>query len=490
MKKFLQLFVLSILSLVAVSVSAQTYNDGVWYSFYKDLFDIYTIGEKSFDVFAPTQDSLRFSYEYAGGVTAVSPFQSQETDVYEFADASNMTHIGDADGIKRYDVYTSMPVSRNINKLLFKRDVGNTYGVNYKRVNVLMAKHILLAEGEYGTESMTYTFEPTQVGEVLLASVDLRSFLSAGDITISSDNPAFRVGSVDNTEALVWAVGANACASQNGTDGALAGGETLGDIDQYRVAIYFCPDYVKDYQGTITLTDGASTVTIAVTGTGYVEQKFAQEIIWEQDLAMLNVFDTILLNAEAKNEVTFALSDTTIASLEGNRLVLHNAGELEVYAYAAEDLLYLADTLIKTVTVNPLSQEIVWTLDTLVMTVGDSLVLNAVATSGLDVTYLTNVDSVVLIDDALLLALNPGEVVLTALQEGNNNYLAAQMEYTITVVAAQDDDEEEDDEEGDDVTTDLEDMLDSQVKVSKIIRDGKMYIIRDNQVYDILGTRL
>ena len=406
MRKTLLLGLLSILSAVSLNLRAQTNNDGVWYSFYNEQFDIYTIGEKSFDVFAPTQDSLRFSYEYAGGVTAISPFQSQETDVYESADGSNMTHIGDADGIKRYDVYTNMPVSRNINKLLFKRDVGNTYGVNYKRVNVLMAKHILLAEGEYGTESMTYTFERTQVGEVLSATVDLRSFLTMGDITISSDNPAFRVGSADNTEALVWAVGANACASQNGADGALAGGETLGDIDQYGVAIYFCPDYVKDYQGTITITDGVSTATISVTGVGYVEEQWAQEIIWD--------------------------------------------------------------------------------LDTLQMTVGDTLRLNAVATSGLEVGYSLNNADVCALENNMLIALAAGEIIVTATQEGNVLYLPAEeVTCTITVVPAEDGEED-----GDDVTSDLEDMFAEQVKVRKIIRDGKIYIIRGNQVYDMLGTRL
>lgn len=406
MRKTLLLGLLSILSAVSLNLRAQTNNDGVWYSFYNEQFDIYTIGEKSFDVFAPTQDSLRFSYEYAGGVTAISPFQSQETDVYESADGSNMTHIGDADGIKRYDVYTNMPVSRNINKLLFKRDVGNTYGVNYKRVNVLMAKHILLAEGEYGTESMTYDFAQTQVGEVLSTTVDLRSFLTMGDITIYSDNPAFRVGSADNTEALVWAVGANACASQNGADGALAGGETLGDIDQYGVAIYFCPDYVKDYQGTITITDGVSTATISVTGVGYVEEQWAQEIIWD--------------------------------------------------------------------------------LDTLQMTVGDTLRLNAVATSGLEVGYSLNNADVCALENNMLIALAAGEITVTATQEGNALYLPAEeVTYTITVVAAEDDKEE-----GDDVVTSLEDTIADQVKTSKIIRDGKMYIIRGNQVYDMLGTRL
>ena len=406
MRKTLLLGLLSILSAVSLNLRAQTNNDGVWYSFYNEQFDIYTIGEKSFDVFAPTQDSLRFSYEYAGGVTAISPFQSQETDVYESADGSNMTHIGDADGIKRYDVYTNMPVSRNINKLLFKRDVGNTYGVNYKRVNVLMAKHILLAEGEYGTESMTYAFEQTQVGEVLSATVDLRSFLTMGDITISSDNPAFRVGSADNTETLVWAVGANACASPNGADGALAGGETLGDIDQYSVAIYFCPDYVKDYQGIITLTDGVSTATISVTGVGYVEEQWAQEIIWD--------------------------------------------------------------------------------LDTLQMTVGDTLRLNAVATSGLEVGYSLNNADVCALENNMLIALAAGEIIVTATQEGNVLYLPAEeVTCTITVVPAEDDEED-----GDDVTSNLEDMFAEQVKVRKIIRDGKIYIIRGNQVYDMLGTRL
>lgn len=406
MRKTLLLGLLSILSAVSLNLRAQTNNDGVWYSFYNEQFDIYTIGEKSFDVFAPTQDSLRFSYEYAGGVTAISPFQSQETDVYESADGSNMTHIGDADGIKRYDVYTNMPVSRNINKLLFKRDIGNTYGVNYKRVNVLMAKHILLAEGEYGTESMTYDFAQTQVGEVLSTTVDLRSFLTMGDITISSDNPAFRVGSADNTEALVWAVGANACASQNGADGALAGGETLGDIDQYGVAIYFCPDYVKDYQGIITLTDGVSTATISVTGVGYVEEQWAQEIIWD--------------------------------------------------------------------------------LDTLQMTVGDTLRLNAVATSGLEVGYSLNNADVCALENNMLIALAAGEIIVTATQEGNLLYLPAEeVTCTITVVPAEDDEED-----GDDVTSDLEDMFAEQVKVRKIIRNGKIYIIRGNQVYDMLGTRL
>ena len=86
----------------------------------------------------------------------------------------------------------------------------------------------------------------------------------------------------------------------------------------------------------------------------------------------------------------------------------------------------------------------------------------------------------------MLIALAAGEIIVTATQEGNALYLPAEeVTYTLTVVAAEDDEEE-----GDDVTSDLEDMFAEQVKVRKIIRDGKMYIIRGNQVYDMLGSRL
>ena len=207
-----------------------------------------------------------------------------------------------------------------------------------------------------------------------------------------------------------------------------------------------------------------------------------QDIVWEQDLTNLHVFDTVVLNATAKTELTYSVSNDAVASIEGNQLVLHAVGEVLVYAYAVENDVYNADTLVKTIVVNRLEQDIEWTLDTLVMTVGDTLVLNAVATSGLEVSYLTDVDSVVLIEAGVMVALTPGEVVLTALQEGDDNYLAAErIEYTITVVAA------EDDEDGD-VTTDCENVTSSSVKAHKVVKDGRIYIVRGDQMYDMLGN--
>ena len=403
MNRNLQFFLLSILAVVAVNLSAQTYNGGVWYSLYdatertlktstwfkdKEIYN-YT------NIFTPSTGVLSFDTKMTKHMNVTNP------DSYQLS-VNGTTVDVPAKQTSYLTCTTNLPTDVTSVSFVYLFSTYNSERtLSIANVKLPLAHHILLA----GDNKLD--FSKQLVGEQPQAKVvNLRSFLSAGDITISSDNPAFRVGSADNTEALVWAVGANACASQNGADGALAGGETLGDIDQYGVAIYFCPDYVKDYQGTITITDGVSTATISVTGVGYVEEQWAQEIIWD--------------------------------------------------------------------------------LDTLQMTVGDTLRLNAVATSGLEVGYSLNNADVCALENNMLIALAAGEITVTATQEGNALYLPAEeVTYTITVVAAEDDEEE-----GDDVVTSLEDAIADQVKASKIIRDGKMYIIRGNQVYDMLGTRL
>ena len=403
MNRNLQFFLLSILAVVAVNLSAQTYNGGVWYSLYdatertlktstwfkdKEIYN-YT------NIFTPSTGLLSFDTKMTMHMNITNP------DSYQLS-VNGTTVDVPAKQTSYLTCTTNLPTDVTSVSFVYLFSTYNSERtLSIANVKLPLAHHILLA----GDNKLD--FSKQLVGEQPQAKVvNLRSFLSAGDITISSDNPAFRVGSADNTETLVWAVGANACASPNGADGALAGGETLGDIDQYGVAIYFCPDYVKDYQGIITLTDGVSTATISVTGVGYVEEQWAQEIIWD--------------------------------------------------------------------------------LDTLQMTVGDTLRLNAVATSGLEVGYSLNNADVCALENNMLIALAAGEIIVTATQEGNVLYLPAEeVTCTITVVPAEDDEEE-----GDDVVTSLDDVVADQVKASKIIRDGKIYIIRDNQVYDMLGTRL
>ena len=204
-----------------------------------------------------------------------------------------------------------------------------------------------------------------------------------------------------------------------------------------------------------------------------------QAIVWEQELDSVNVLDTIVLTASAMTEVTYVVSDSVMATVEGNLLVMHCAGEVQVYAYAAANGVYLADTLVKTVMANPLEQAIEWTMDTLVMVVGDTLMLNAVASSGLEVGYMLDVDGVVRVDNNMLIAQSVGEVVVTAVQEGSHIYMAApEVAYTVTVVAQ-------------DVNTGCENMyMEESLKAYKVIRNGQILIVKGDRMYDLLGNLL
>ena len=477
MKKiFTQFFLFATVLLANANLSAQTYNGGVWYSLYdatertlktstwfedKEIYN-YT------NIFTPSTGLLSFDTKMTKHMNITNP------DSYKLSVNGTTVNVP-AKQTSYLTCTTNVPTDvTSVSFVYIFSSYNSERTLSIANVKLPLAQHILLADDN------KLDFSKQLVGEQPQAKVvNLRSFLSAGDITISSDNPAFRVGSADNTEALVWAVGANACASQNGADGALAGGETLGDVDQYQVAIYFCPQTVGETSGTITITDGTSTATISVTGAGYVGEKMAQEIVWEDNMDTVNVFDTLLLNATAITEVTYAVSDTTKASVQDNMLVLHNAGEVIVYAYAKETDMYLADTLAKTIVIAPLAQEIVWTLDTLVMTVGDTLVLNAVATSGLEVSYYLSNGDVFAMESNMLIAQYAGEVEVAATQDGNNNYLAAEsVTYTITVVAKED------------VETGLEDVMNDQLNARKVIRNGRIYIEKGDVIYDVLGKKI
>ena len=135
------------------------------------------------------------------------------------------------------------------------------------------------------------------------------------------------------------------------------------------------------------------------------------------------------------------------------------------------------------ITVSPAPQSIEWELTDFVMEVGDTLHLTAVATSGLEITYTLDDEELAEISGNVLTALEVGMVTITASQEGVYvddfgdeyfNYLAADpVSQTITIVAK-------------DVNTKKE-MILNEVQATKIIRDGRLYIIRNNQIYNANG---
>ena len=534
MKQFTQSLLFTLALLVSsANIFAQTYHEGNWYSFYQGEFELATTltsfsgVQQDYTVFAPTNGNLQFDYIYViwgsglGGLSKV-----QNTHIYESADGgANKTKMAIVEGTDTKNTMSSEVVlSSNINYIQFDRPVGNTNTVKYTNVRLPLAYHILLADNAYGksTDSLTFEEKPLFQGSEP-QTIQLRSFYAAGDITITCQHPdVFRIGSPDNTSAITWAVGPNACASQNGQDSTMAAGEVLGDIDMYSLTIYFCPQHAIDYTDTIVISDGISSATIAVSGKGL---PISQSINWPFTNTQMTVDETITLNATASSglEVTYTITEgQDVVAIEGNNIVAKKAGTATITASQAGNNNYLAaepvaqtitvekatpvitelptiapvtygttlaealvlnggkasvegtfnitkptaDELTQvwdageytinitfiptladaynaveataTLTITQAAQAINWTLDATSLLVNATLPLNATASSGLEVTYtITEGQDVVAIEGNNLVAKKAGTATITALQTGNNNYLAAEsITHTITVEKA------------------------------------------------------
>ena len=133
--------------------------------------------------------------------------------------------------------------------------------------------------------------------------------------------------------------------------------------------------------------------------------------------------------------------------------------------------------------VTPAHQTIEWELTDFVMEVGDTLHLTAVATSGLEVTYTLDNEELAEISGNILIGLQVGMVTITASQSGvykdefgdeYANYLAAEsISQTITIVAQ-------------DINTGTG-VIFNEVQATKVIRDGRLYIIRNGHIYNANG---
>ena len=267
---FTKFFLLAIFSIVSFTLSAQTYNGGTWYSLYdtgenSNVVSGSTFAEKS--VFAPAE-SMTFEYiKYSFLSTNGNLEVQNKVNGTDWSGSKGSVSCSD---YKNWKTSPSIALDQNISHIRYK--MAGT-GAKVRNHFVKLKKHILLDNGGYGKSSESKSFENVTIGGTSeVQTVNLRSFLTNGDIIITSSDAAFRIGSANNTNGQVFAVGANACASANGSGA--AGGGNLGAISNYAVNIYFCPTEAKDYSATITLTDGTSTATINVSGTGIKKEQF------------------------------------------------------------------------------------------------------------------------------------------------------------------------------------------------------------------------
>ena len=458
MRDFLRyIFLLVALFVATANLSAQTYNGGTWYSLYDaNGFNLETKvtsfnGVQAYrDVFAPVGGNLTFNWQYSGRV-----FPSHDTYIYESSDGGS-NYSGEKGHISGTGSGTgNVSLSANINKIKFDRPTGNTNTVKYTNIKLPLAKHILLADGTYGTTSKSVPFgEVTIDGTSNAQEVKLRSFLTTGNITISSNDNAFRIKTSTNTNGDVYAVGANACAASGGSGN--AGGSNLGNIENYTITIYFCPSEAKDYTGTITLTDKTSTATISVSGKGL---KKNQSIVWSDKFAAdkpsIPVGKEVSDAATATSGLTpiiYSSSDKNIIAItnDGKSFKALAPGTATITASQAGDGKWNNTSSEKTITVTEKKiQYIKWTDnltrfktddESFTMTATAHILVNVETEETQEVPertalikYATANSNIVSVNGKVLTIVGAGETYVTATLEGDDTYEKAEITMPVRV---------------------------------------------------------
>ena len=444
----LKYFMLATTLVASISLSAQTYNGGTWYSLYNtDSHTRTSTGnftEKS--VFAPAE-SITFEYKRLTGISIKGNIEVQNKIGSDWSGSKGSIKY---DSSKDWTTSPSFALDEDISHVRCVMTSGN--GGQVRNHFVKLKKHIRFADGNYGTTAVSKSCGNVTIGNIsAVQTVKLRSFLTAGNITITSNNPAFRVGSSSNQGTHVFNVGANACASTNGASGTPASGGTLGDINLYDINIYFVPTAAGEHSGTITISDGTSSATISVSGVGV---KKTQTIAWAEalngDSPTLPIGKKISSPANAQTEITYSVENDTIISIDGNTLTALKTGTTTITATAAETNEWLGATSTITVKVTEKKvQSILWSDNLTRFKVGDEpFTLTATASVLVDVeneiiealperdqfiSYQSAYPAVVSVDGNTLYINGEGETTLTATLQGDDFYEAATLSMPVRV---------------------------------------------------------
>ena len=166
---------------------------------------------------------------------------------------------------------------------------------------------------------------------------------------------------------------------------------------------------------------------------------------------------------------------------DGNVLLSVGTHYMAAIFAPAESDLYADVEFMVEVVVAQAPQTIEWVVEVpVVLELGDTVELTAMATSELSVAYELDVEGVVVIEGDYMIAVGEGVVNVTATQDGvdefgDANYLpAAPVTYTIMVIKT-------------DVNTSVESVKADANKARKVICNGQLYVIRGERTYNALG---
>lgn len=437
---------------------------GTWYSLYDEgTITLKTIDSESRTVFPPIKTILTFDAKrdpLGQDPLQVAPIVNgvQKDNIFSQnpGKVTDKTIFGTEKTVE-YVTYTPSVSETNATELKFYTTRGATLNKYVKNIKLPLAPHIRLYD-ENNSLGVTTTSIP--FGEVTIdgtsnaQEVKLRSFLTTNNITVKSNDNAFRIKTSTNTNGDVYAVGANACAASGGSGN--AGGSNLGDIENYTVTIYFCPSEAKKYSGTITLTDGTSTATISVSGTGL---KKNQSIAWSEKFAAdepsISVGKEIFDAATATSglaPIIYSSSDKGIIDItnDGKSFKALAAGTATITASQAGDGKWNSTSSKKTITVTEKKiQYIKWTDNLTRFKTGDApftmtatahILVNVETEETQEVPertalikYTSANSNIVSVNGKVLTIVGAGETYVTATLEGDDTYERAEITMPVRV---------------------------------------------------------
>lgn len=125
--------------------------------------------------------------------------------------------------------------------------------------------------------------------------------------------------------------------------------------------------------------------------------------------------------------ITYASSDPSIASIVGNTVTVKKAGTITITAAQNGNAIYApAVSAEQTLVIQKADQIISFTSLTSVSETIDTFTVNATSTSGLSVNFNSSNTDKISIDQNVVTVHKPGSVTITASQDGDDNYNAAE----------------------------------------------------------------
>ena len=232
--------------------------------------------------------------------------------------------------------------------------------------------------------------------------------------------------------------------------------------------------------------------TVVVTATA-AESDLYYAATAEKTIVLGKVKATITDAPAAADTLTYGQTMSEVALVNGKAScagtfqwldpdMVQAAGEywMQVVFIPADTNAFEGDTCKVYVYIGKAEQEIVWNFTQNFISVGDTLVFDATATSGYAVTYEMEPTGYAMLDGNTLIAVAAGTLTITAQQDGidkdgNQNYHAAEsVSFTITIANSSTDNG----------------LVITEVRTRKVVRNGEVLIIRGEEVYNLRGQRI